>query len=47
MIFHILNPWQVDFRALDTHTIKPQGVYGSMSRIVDFLHHLGCIDDET
>ena len=47
MNFHPLNYRQVNFRALDTHTIKPKGVYGSMSRIVEFLYKLRCVDDET
>ncbi|KAG8783755.1 hypothetical protein FRC15_004586 [Serendipita sp. 397] len=38
---------QVDFRALDKHTIKPRGIYGSMTSIADFLVKLGCIDEET
>lgn len=38
---------QVDFRALDNHVIKPVGVYGSISRLVEFLHELGRVEDET
>ncbi|PVF92927.1 hypothetical protein CPB86DRAFT_144289 [Serendipita vermifera] len=41
------SSYQVDFRALDKHTIRPLGVYGSASAIVDFLENLGRIDRET
>ncbi|KIM22920.1 hypothetical protein M408DRAFT_26541 [Serendipita vermifera MAFF 305830] len=38
---------QVDFKGLDQHTIKPRGIYGSASAIVDFLDSIGCMIDET
>ncbi|KIM24943.1 hypothetical protein M408DRAFT_224544 [Serendipita vermifera MAFF 305830] len=37
---------QVDFKALDEHVIKPRGIYGSASAIVDFLGNVGCADEE-
>ncbi|KIM19860.1 hypothetical protein M408DRAFT_172603 [Serendipita vermifera MAFF 305830] len=37
---------QVDFKTLDQHVIKPRGIYGSASTIVDFLDKLDCMDDE-
>ncbi|KAG8833322.1 hypothetical protein FRC17_010897 [Serendipita sp. 399] len=37
---------QIDFHALDTQNIKPLGLYGSISSIVDFLYKLGRIDLE-
>ncbi|PVF98362.1 hypothetical protein CPB86DRAFT_825740 [Serendipita vermifera] len=41
------SDYLVDFRALDKHTIKPLGVYGSASSIVKFLSDLGRINKET
>ena len=38
---------KVNFRALDKHTIRPQGVYGSIEAVADFLQEIGCIDQET
>ncbi|KAG8836422.1 hypothetical protein FRC18_011419 [Serendipita sp. 400] len=38
---------QTDFHALDKHSIKPLGLYGSITSIVDFLHKLERIDHET
>ncbi|KIM22925.1 hypothetical protein M408DRAFT_224263 [Serendipita vermifera MAFF 305830] len=38
---------QVDFKGLDQHTIKPRGIYGSASAIVDFLDSIGCMTEET
>ena len=38
---------QVDFNALDSRDMKPIGVYGSISAIVDFLRRAECIDEET
>jgi hypothetical protein len=38
---------QVDFRALDEHTIKPLAIYGSILSIADFLAELNVIDQET
>ncbi|CAG8553543.1 2168_t:CDS:2, partial [Acaulospora colombiana] len=41
------SEFQVDFHALDNHTIKPLGIYGSMSALVKFLERLGKLDQET
>ncbi|PVF92926.1 hypothetical protein CPB86DRAFT_681738, partial [Serendipita vermifera] len=41
------SDFQVDFHALDTHTVKPLGIYGSISAIVKFLERLGKVDPET
>ncbi|KAG8857085.1 hypothetical protein FRB91_011880 [Serendipita sp. 411] len=38
---------KVDFRALDKHAIRPQGVYGSKSSIVGFFEELGRLNAET
>lgn len=38
---------KVNFRALDNYTIKPRGVYGSLTSLVSFLEDLGRIDQET
>ncbi|PVF98364.1 hypothetical protein CPB86DRAFT_797339 [Serendipita vermifera] len=39
--------YQLDFKVLDQHVLKPLGVYGSMSAIVKFLRDLGKMDHET
>ncbi|KAH9912635.1 uncharacterized protein BXZ73DRAFT_107365 [Epithele typhae] len=36
---------KVDFRALDTLDVKPVGVYGSKTSIVEFLRQKGAVDD--
>ncbi|KAJ7066394.1 hypothetical protein C8F01DRAFT_1123111 [Mycena amicta] len=38
---------KVNFKALDTVLVKPLGIYGSQSEIVDFLASSGAIDHET
>ncbi|KAG8834732.1 hypothetical protein FRC17_007456 [Serendipita sp. 399] len=38
---------KVDFRALDKHAIRPRGIYGSISSIVNFLGEMGLLDAET
>jgi hypothetical protein len=42
-----LIPLKIDFHALDTHTIRPLGIYGSSSAIVKFLDELGKLDQDT
>ncbi|EJF62764.1 hypothetical protein DICSQDRAFT_57253 [Dichomitus squalens LYAD-421 SS1] len=37
---------KVDFSALDQIQVKPVGLYGSKSAIVDFLRHKGIVDEE-
>jgi len=37
---------QIDFKTLDTCDLKPIGVYGSISAIVDFLLKAKCVEDE-
>jgi hypothetical protein len=39
------NP-KVDFKTLDQYVIKPRGIYGSSSAIVDFLGTIGLLDEE-
>lgn len=36
---------KIDFAALDTISIKPVGVYGSKSAIIQFLLDAGVIDE--
>ncbi|KIM24854.1 hypothetical protein M408DRAFT_26650 [Serendipita vermifera MAFF 305830] len=38
---------KVNFRALDKHRIRPQGVYGSITAVADFLQEIGCINQDT
>ena len=37
---------QIDFNTLDTVDLKPIGIYGSISAIVDFLLKAKCVDNE-
>jgi hypothetical protein len=37
----------VDFKALDSIPVKPLGLYGSQSQIVEFLTSIHAIDNET
>ena len=36
---------KVDFTALDSVLVKPQGIYGSRSEIIRFLQDIGAVDD--
>lgn len=36
---------KVDFQQLDTLSIKPVGIYGSLGKLVELLATLGCIDN--
>jgi hypothetical protein len=38
---------KIDFKALDKAHVRPVGVYGSQSQIVDFLEQLNVVDDVT
>ncbi|KAG8962042.1 hypothetical protein FRC05_005629 [Tulasnella sp. 425] len=38
---------RINFAALDTISVKPIGIYGSKSAIVQFLRHLGVVDETT
>lgn len=38
---------RINFAALDTISAKPIGIYGSKSAIVQFLRHLGVVDETT
>ncbi|KAF8967726.1 hypothetical protein BDZ97DRAFT_507114 [Flammula alnicola] len=37
---------KVDFKALDSVTVRPVGVYGPKDAIVPFLSHIGIVDEE-
>ncbi|KAG8762904.1 hypothetical protein FRC11_007233 [Ceratobasidium sp. 423] len=38
---------KIDFKALDKCTIKPLGVYGSKTEIVQFLLQINCLNDDS
>lgn len=38
---------RINFAALDTISVKPIGIYGSKSAIVQFLRHVGVVDETT
>jgi hypothetical protein len=38
---------KVDFKALDSYSIKPLGVYGSKKEVMAFLISIGAIDADT
>jgi hypothetical protein len=38
---------EVDFKSLDHINVRPVGVYGSQSKIVDFLLSINAVDSET
>ncbi|KAG9094853.1 Vacuolar protein sorting-associated protein 13A [Ceratobasidium sp. 370] len=37
---------KINFKALDQLNIKPKGLYGVKSEIAQFLHRVGCIDEQ-
>lgn len=43
----LIETEKIDFGALDKHTLKPLGIYGSAPAIVEFLEYLGCINRQT
>ncbi|CAE6459505.1 unnamed protein product, partial [Rhizoctonia solani] len=36
---------KINFKSLDNLSIKPVGIYGDQSEILQFLKHVGCLDD--